>query len=407
MPHPRRFASCLCILTLSVITARAPQAQTETVVVDTVLPGGGPIDDALAIGPDGALYGSRFGLFGNGAGTTVTRLDLSDGSTSVYADGFVNANGLAFDDTGALFALSYGDRRIERIGPDGTQMTFATASSGNLSGLLIHPQTGVIYVSNYTNNTVDIVNEDGTLSPFLANDGTTPALNGPVGMTVDDEGRLYVSNFNSGQILRVSDTGELTEIADLTGPASYTTGFIAYAAGSIFATGIGRNVIEEVSLADGSVRVLAGTGVPGTTDGSGNRARFDAPNGIAATPSGDTLYVSDFNSRSVRRIIRTRPTTAGETAPLASSRLRVLGAAPNPSSGHVALHYRLPRAAHVRLTLYDVLGRQVETVLDAQRSAGEHAADYDTSALTPGLYVYRIEAGGEVATGRFVRHKRQ
>ena len=73
-----------------------------------------------------------------------------------------------------------------------------------MSGLLVHPQTGVIYVSNYTNDSIDIVNEDGTMTPFLTNDGTPPVLNGPVGMTVDDEGQLYVSNFNDGKIMRVS-----------------------------------------------------------------------------------------------------------------------------------------------------------------------------------------------------------
>ncbi len=402
MTRSLRFLSVVLLLSVSLLIAPRANAQTETVIVDTVLPGGGPIDDALIFGPDGALYGSRFGQFGNGQGTTVTRFDPTDGSTSVYADGFVNANGLGFDDTGALFALSYADRRVERISPDGsTQETYATAPSGNTSGLVIHPQTGVIYVSNYTNNTIGVVNEDGTITTVFSNDGTQPAFNGPVGMTVDDEGQLYVSNFNSGEIIRISETGERTEIADLAGPANYTTGFIVYAAGSIYATAIGRNVIEEVSLTDGSVSVLAGTGVAGTTDGSGDRARFDAPNGIAATVTGDTLYVSDFNSRSIRRIIRTR-TTADEALPESKPRLEALSAAPNPSHGRVSFRFRLPQAAHVSLTIYDVLGRRVATALNARRPAGEHATDYDTSALPSGLYIYRLQADGEIVSGRFV-----
>lgn len=402
MPRPLRLLPACLLISALVLTA--PRAGAQAVLVETLLPPGGPIDDALVFGPDGALYGSRFGPFGTGAGTTVTRFDLGDGSTSVYADGFVNANGLGFDAAGALFALSYADRRVERVAPDGsTQATYATAASGNMSGLLVHPQTGVIYVSNYTNNTVDMVNGDGTVTPVFSNDGTPPTFNGPVGMTVDDEGRLYVSNFNNGKIIRVSDTGERTEIADLAGPEGYTTGFIVYAAGSIYATAIGRNVIEEVSLADGSVSVLAGTGVAGTTDGPGDQARFSAPNGIVATVTGDTLYVSDFNSRSIRRIIRTR-STAEEATPESRPRLEVLSAAPNPSHGRVTLRYRLPHAAHVRLALFDVLGRHVATTLDAYRPAGEHAADYDASALPPGLYVYRLEAGGEVASGRLVHH---
>ena len=45
-------------LLVSVLTATA-----QTVTVETVLPAGSAIDDALALGPDGALYGSRFGGF--------------------------------------------------------------------------------------------------------------------------------------------------------------------------------------------------------------------------------------------------------------------------------------------------------------------------------------------------------
>lgn len=387
------------------LAAPSAEAQTETVIVETVLPAGGAIDDALVFGPDGALYGSRFGDFGAGAGTTVTRFDLTDGSTSVYADGFVNANGLGFDDTGALFALSYTDRRVERIAPGGaSQETYATASSGNMSGLLIHPQTGVIYVSNYANNTIDVVNADGTITTVYSNDGSQPLFNGPVGMTVDDEGDLYVSNFNNGKIIRVSDTGERTEIADLAGPNNYTTGFIAYAAGTIYATGIGTNVIEEVSLDDGSVRVLAGTGIAGTTDGPGDQAQFSAPNGIVATASGDTLYVSDFNSRSIRRIVRQKTTAAETSAPEPVLRLAVLGAAPNPSHGRVTLRYRLAHAAHVRLAVYDVLGRHLGTVVDRPHSAGEHATHYDASSLPSGMYIYRLEASGDLASGRFVRN---
>ena len=379
----------LLLLLFVALIPSAAFAQGETVTVETILPAGSGIDDGLTIGPDGALYGSRWGPSVAMPGTTVTRVDLEDNSTALYATGLVNANGLGFDTDGNLFVVSWGSNKVERVTPEGVRTTYATAASGNLSGLLIHPATGVIYVTNASDDTVEIVESNGTLTPFLTNDGSPPELNGPVGLAVDDDGTLYVSNFSDGKILRVSDTGELTELADLDGPAFFTTGYITYAAGSLFATGIGTHVIEEVSLADGSVRVLAGTGVAGTTDGPGETAQFDSPNGILATPSGDTLYVSDLNTQAVRRIIRVRE-TANEpgAAPIATSRL--LPVAPNPFAHATTIRVQVDVPQHITLTVYDALGRRVAMLANEEFPAGTHAVPFEAEALAAGSYLVRL-----------------
>ena len=388
-----RLASTLALLSLLIAPARA-----QTVTVETLLPAGSEIDDGLIIGPDGALYGSRWGADGGGPGRTVTRVDLHDASTSTYADGLNRSNGLGFDGDGNLYVANYGARTLERIAPDGTRSTYATVLTGNLSGVLVHPTTGVIYVTNYTANTVGIATGDGTLTPFLSNGGR-PQLNGPVGMAVDDEGRLYVSNFNDGKIFRVTEGGEMTEIADLEGPNFSTTGFIAYGGGAIYATNIGNNIIERVSLADGSVETIAGSGAQGTVDGPGETARFNAPNGIASNAAGDTLYVSEERSRAVRRIVIGAATSAESSAvPTGASLL--LQAYPNPSAASSVLRFRLERAGRVTVAVYDVLGRRVRLVTEAERGAGWHEVALDTSTLAPGIYLADVRTAEARATQR-------
>jgi len=61
----------------------------------------------------------------------------------------------------------------------------------------------------------------------------------------------------------------------------------------------------------------------------------------------------------------------------------------------------------VRLSVFDMLGRKVATLLDRRLDAGLHSLRWDgTDAngkeLASGLYVYRVEAGGEVLTGKLV-----
>lgn len=92
-------------------------------------------------------------------------------------------------------------------------------------------------------------------------------------------------------------------------------------------------------------------------------------------------------------------TPATMTAPPAEADLRTspggyaVSSRPNPSNAGVTITYRIPEAAHVRLAVYDALGREVAVLVDEAREAGEHAVPWDAAALPAGTYLYRIEAG--------------
>ncbi len=80
-------------------------------------------------------------------------------------------------------------------------------------------------------------------------------------------------------------------------------------------------------------------------------------------------------------------------------------ARPNPVSGATQLGYALPERAHVRLAVYDALGREVARLVDAEQEAGTHAATFTAGTLSAGVYLYRLEATGGArgpftATGR-------
>ncbi|NUN69797.1 MAG: right-handed parallel beta-helix repeat-containing protein [Bacteroidetes bacterium] len=70
---------------------------------------------------------------------------------------------------------------------------------------------------------------------------------------------------------------------------------------------------------------------------------------------------------------------------------------PNPFNPSTAIAYQLPRDAHVRLTVYSMLGQQVRTLVDAPLSAGYHTmqwsgTDDHGAPLASGVYLYRLEA---------------
>jgi len=75
---------------------------------------------------------------------------------------------------------------------------------------------------------------------------------------------------------------------------------------------------------------------------------------------------------------------------------------PNPFRSETTIRYILPATAQVSLRVYDVLGRQVDVVVDQLQPAGPYAVAYDGSRLAAGIYLYRIQAGDTAQVRRFI-----
>jgi hypothetical protein len=75
---------------------------------------------------------------------------------------------------------------------------------------------------------------------------------------------------------------------------------------------------------------------------------------------------------------------------------RLSAAWPNPSSGRTIIPFELHRPDHVSVRVFDALGREVTTLVDAMRPAGRHTAEWDASGLPGGVYFVRLEARGSV-----------
>ena len=66
---------------------------------------------------------------------------------------------------------------------------------------------------------------------------------------------------------------------------------------------------------------------------------------------------------------------------------------PNPFNDHTTIAYDIPRQEHVRLTVVDVLGREVDTLVDAVQPPGRHEVEFRSGSLPAGVYFYELEAG--------------
>ncbi len=67
---------------------------------------------------------------------------------------------------------------------------------------------------------------------------------------------------------------------------------------------------------------------------------------------------------------------------------------PNPFNPSTIIGYQLPANSHVTLKVYDVLGRDVQTLVDERQSAGSHTVTFNAARLASGVYFYQLTAAG-------------
>ena len=87
---------------------------------------------------------------------------------------------------------------------------------------------------------------------------------------------------------------------------------------------------------------------------------------------------------------------------LTPERFGLLGNYPNPFSTKTTLQLSLPVETDVRVSVYDIMGREVMRPIDGFREAGFHKVSIDASHLSPRLYLYRLDTPGFSESGRMV-----
>ncbi len=124
----------------------------------------------------------------------------------------------------------------------------------------------------------------------------------------------------------------------------------------------------------------------------------------------DVLVTSDGGSIEVYRLEEKSGPLTPVPEPEPPHTFAVSQNYPNPFNSGTTVKFSLQETANVRLTVYNVLGRQVQTLVDGSLPAGDYqvywdGADVGGNTVSTGIYFYRFEAGDVVETRKMVMLK--
>jgi prepilin-type N-terminal cleavage/methylation domain-containing protein len=279
--------------------------------------------------------------------STATLLAGSGTSGATNSTGaaasFNSPNDIAIDASGNVYVADLYNHVIRKITSAGVVTTLAGSGSATFadgtgtSASFNYPQSvdvdaaGNVYVADSYNNRIRKITSAGVVTTLAGSgsgayaDGTGAAasFSGPRGIALDTSGNVYVADTNNARLRKITPAGVVTTLAGsgggttVNGTGTGASFNMLYSvavdtAGTIYGAEYSGHTIRKITAA-GVVTTLAGSGVAGSTNGTGTAAQFNEPNGVAVTSEGN-VYVAEYSGQRIRMI-----TSAGVVTTFAGS----------------------------------------------------------------------------------------
>jgi gluconolactonase len=360
----------------------------------------GAVVEKLATGfvfVEGPVWNDSLGLlFSDMTGNKVYRWTQGTGAVA-FLNPSSNANGLAYDRTGRLLLAQTGLRRVARLDSAGSLTSLAALYGGkklNSPNDIAVKSDGSIFFTDPPFNIPNGQQQELSFSGIyrINTAGTLQLLDStlklPNGICFSrDERKLYVDE-SQQRIIYVWDVVDDSVLANKRvfasiPPTGYADGMKIDSAGNLYCAGplgiwvFGPNgtILDTILVAETPSNCNWG----------------DAGRTTLYITAGKSLYRIKLATTGVR----TRSWLPEQGYGLMQNY-------PNPFNSTTGIRIQLPGTSHVRLGVYDLLGREVALLVNEHKPPGDYTARWNADGQASGVYLCRLEAGGFTETRRMV-----
>jgi hypothetical protein len=308
------------------------------------------------------------------------RITKYNSATGAYIDNF--ATGLSaptrmkIGADSLLYVLQWsGSGKVRRYELDGTFVDEFTSVGVTQSIGIDWDNAGNLYVSSYGGGLVRKFDQNGNDLGIFVNSN----LAGPTNIWFDNNGDLLVINYNGTAVKRFDSSG--TFINNFLTGLGQAEGVDFFPNGNIL---IGNGATSSVKLFDSNGNYIEEF-IP---SGSGNLL---TPNGIVIRELNPSSVSGDEHTSNISTFVLEQNY-------------------PNPFNPSTKIKFTIPsiiasvakQSQLVTLKVYNVLGKEVATIVSEELPAGEYEVEFDASNLTSGIYFYQLKAGSFVQTNKMI-----
>jgi streptogramin lyase len=340
------FKNMLPILFNVVVVACSPEGEEEMkqITGDVSTIAGSSVGFVDASGsaakfnrPSGLTVDAAGNIFVTDFNNNAIRKISADGVVTTFAggtEGHNNGTGTAAQFKGPhdieigldgnFYVVEVYGNRIRKITPSGEVSNFTGSITGELAYLdgdgnaarfysprcLTMSADGSFYVTEFSNR-IRKVTAGGQVSTFAGSGkagsgdglGINATFDDPMGIGADQQGNIYVAQYQSSAIRKIAPSGLVTTLSNTKSSFYWPADIVLDKQGNAFIAETGSFILSLLTP-DNSKRGVSGSSSQGTLDGAWNMARFDIPYALHFDKTENIIYVSD-NHR-IRKVMVNR-----------------------------------------------------------------------------------------------------
>ncbi len=299
----------------------------------------------------------------------ITKYNSSTGEyIGDFATGISGPTRMKIGKDSLLYVLQWtgSNPPVRRYQLDGTFVDEFTSVGVPQSIGIDWDSSGNLYVSSYNGKNVRKFDQNGNDLGLFVNSN----LVGPTNIWFDDNGDLLVSDYNGTAVKRFDPDGNY--LSDFITGIHFSEGVDFFPNGNIL---IGNGATHSVKM----------------FDSNGNYIEDFIPSGSGGLVTPNAIVIRETATLSV---------DDNENASLDNFQLEQNY--PNPFNPTTVIRYRLPITSDVTIKVFNILGKEITTLVNDELAAGEHEVEFDATGLPSGIYFYQLKSNDFLETKKMI-----